>query len=473
MGSKEAYEKIICGGRLRTSARSLDAQFLSDKGRIISSAPFRRLQAKAQVFLLEGAGGARTRLTHSLEVANLGQNLAHTIFERLQSKGLISKELFLPFITAVECSCLMHDIGNPPFGHFCESSIRKWFSSRKDKFEQSWGKESAARYLPGLAQYYDGNAQGLRNVSVLAWHGDEFGLNLTATTVTAYMKYLHSRIEGGLQWNKKVGYFAVDEDRVKAFRQIVGIDHLAPIRSPLTFIVEAADDIAFCMSDIEDGVEKGIIRPGDVEEHLLDLLKDDKEASRLICDLQPKKDKFPTQKGYAAHKGRERFVELKIQIINLFLRRLCEAYIQHHDDIISGKLDRRLMATDEPCQNIAQALREVCYAVFHSREVIDMEILARRVVMGILDGFEEVFFLKTHEFADLRRAHAHQAQDDFEKRLVLRLPERYLQAFDFQVGEKKHPEPVLRAHLIVDFLAGMTDHYALQLYQTINGVSRV
>ena len=123
------YNKFIVVNRLRNSTRKrirqID-QFYSDRSRILYSSSFRRLQQKAQVFSLESNASVRTRLTHSLEVSDLGRTLANNIAYRLKNAKKLRENNILSLVAIVENACLLHDIGNPPFGHFCEAAIQDW-----------------------------------------------------------------------------------------------------------------------------------------------------------------------------------------------------------------------------------------------------------------------------------------------------------------------------------------------------------
>ncbi|MBP5133688.1 dGTP triphosphohydrolase, partial [Pseudomonas protegens] len=265
------YTNLLSNSRFRPSEvtdRHILLEAESDRGRLLFCPAFRRLQQKAQVFSMESNASVRSRLTHSLEVAQVGRYIADQISIKLIEKELASREECAALTTFVETACLMHDIGNPPFGHFGEFAISEWFRNNgrlaikralKDSDEELTSKTAAK----ALADFYefDGNPQGIRIVAKLQRNTDEYGLNLTKTTLAAYLKYVRS---SGVQktlidspFVKKCGYFSTESEIVESVWEEFGYDK--PQRFPLAYIMEAADDIAYCISDLEDSIEKGLL----------------------------------------------------------------------------------------------------------------------------------------------------------------------------------------------------------------------
>lgn len=253
--------------------RNIDDEVSSDQGRIIPSSAFRRLQSKTQVFSLEENASVRTRLTHSLEVAYCGKLLARLVFSKLRENrpaDVLDISEFA-FTSTVENACLLHDIGNPPFGHFGEFTIRSWFVENKSAF--NLGEDGNKRYYLGF-ENFDGNAQGFRIITRLSSNKDENGLNLTCSLLATYLKYLDSIPMESEKFKKKIGFFETEREIVVKAWQELGMSHEGEMRHPLTFLMEAADDISYCMSDIEDGIEKGIIRWSDVKDFVCQNIKD-------------------------------------------------------------------------------------------------------------------------------------------------------------------------------------------------------
>jgi dGTPase len=265
------YAKILSSSRIRTSSRSertILTESESDRGRILFCAAFRRLQQKAQVFSMEPNAAVRSRLTHSIEVSQLGRYIADEVGQRLLKNGQLDALQQGALVNFVETACLMHDIGNPPFGHFGEAAIQDWFGKNGEETLRSavrMPKGSDADLHCGEIQRalsdfieFDGNPQGLRIVTRLQWNTDEFGLNLTKTALASFLKNVRCAGDKDIgKFTKKAGYFTTEEDLVQQVWKDFG--YASPQRFPLTYMMEAADDIAYCISDLEDSFEKEII----------------------------------------------------------------------------------------------------------------------------------------------------------------------------------------------------------------------
>lgn len=220
----------------------------SDKARVINSAAFRRLQQKAQVFPLEPNAAVRTRLTHSIEVSQIGRHLAQKIIKNVGSTSG-SYEQLAAFVNTVETACLLHDIGNPPFGHLGESAVQEWF--RDDKNDAP---------IQDLCAF-DGNPQGFRLISFLSG-ADTNGLNLTCTLLLSTVKY---------PWDlqrkpsdKKIGLLSSDFSFYE--KACDKLNWPPGRRFPFVQLMDTADEIAYSMSDLEDGLEKKIISLADLKE---------------------------------------------------------------------------------------------------------------------------------------------------------------------------------------------------------------
>jgi dGTPase len=239
-------------------------QFESDRGRIINSAAIRRLQQKTQVFPLEKNAAVRSRLTHSMEVQQVGRHIAKEVLHRLRRQGKLDTygltDVTDPFESVVEMACLMHDIGNPPFGHFGESAINNWFGKRMDT--ASCGREyqvtdactiaclrleksaEPLNELRSKIRYdlsnFEGNAQAIRLVFTL------LKLNLTYSQTACILKYTRpaystEKLPSHDYLMKKPGFYLAEEPFIRRLRSELGLGEFN--RFPLTYIMEAADDI--------------------------------------------------------------------------------------------------------------------------------------------------------------------------------------------------------------------------------------
>ena len=251
-------------------------QLESDRGRIINSAAVRRLQQKTQVFPLERNAAVRSRLTHSLEVQQTGRFIVRTLYKQLGERatqyGLDGLEGALESL--VEMTCLMHDIGNPPFGHFGEFAIGEWFKRNLSTLFDAavpngeGNSELRSRMLIDLEQF-EGNAQAIRLVVSL------LRLNLTYTQTAGLLKYVRAAYAPkpakgtpGAYLLKKPGFYLSEEFFVDDLQAALGLQ--PGTRHPVAYIMEAADDIAYCLADIEDSVEKGIFTIEQLSQLLID-----------------------------------------------------------------------------------------------------------------------------------------------------------------------------------------------------------
>ncbi|GAP71623.1 deoxyguanosinetriphosphate triphosphohydrolase [Candidatus Symbiothrix dinenymphae] len=274
------WNKLLNSGRLRQSNRadkgnSARNDFESDFGRIIFSPAIRRLHDKAQVFPLTTDDNIHSRLTHSMETMSVGYSMGVKISESAVLKKKTNKEtydLFREIPIIIKNCCLVHDIGNPPFGHFGETVIQNYF---KDYFEKMKNNDP----LYGLTEkqkndfeYFDGNAQGLRVLSKLQILNDPYGLNLTYATLASYMKYPHCGVPDKMHIEtKKHGVFLSEKEYFDTIVENCGLkEDNRIVRHPLSYIIEAADSICYLVMDIEDGYNKKLF---DID-YLYDKYKD-------------------------------------------------------------------------------------------------------------------------------------------------------------------------------------------------------
>ena len=256
--------------------KDLRNEFEKDYHRVLSSPSFRRLQDKTQVFPLEKNDFVRTRLTHSIEVSSfaksLGQSIADEIIKKRINKNFGNKDV-VAITNILATAGLLHDIGNPPFGHFGEDTIRAWFKNNLDILiikDENGDKKKLSEILTDQMKAdltnFEGNAQAIRVVSKLHLLVDENGMNLTYALLNTLIKYPVSSLDidpsnDDIKY-KKMGYNLAEEDLFKAIVENTGTFDKKTgkcYRHPLTFILEAADDIAYSTADIEDGIKKGFI----------------------------------------------------------------------------------------------------------------------------------------------------------------------------------------------------------------------
>lgn len=474
------WEQLLCKDRQRqrSSGRSSDLRspFQKDYHRIIGSASFRRLQDKTQVFPLDKSDFVRTRLTHSLEVSSFAKSLAQSIFETLRQSGKhpeITTGLREDVYNILECAGLLHDIGNPPFGHFGESAIREWFRNNLGRlcFEGRPLTEWLTPQMQNDFYYFEGNAQALRLVAKLHFLVDEKGMNLTFALLNSIIKYPVSSVEidknSGDIKTKKMGYYYAER---ALFQQITQATGATGCRYPLTFILEAADDIAYNTADIEDAAKKGFLSL----HQLLEELKSDRLRGACRSDTELANYARAIEKlesNYAA--GKRRGVsspELNalqnwiIYVQGNLLRCATAAFVAHYDAIMAGQCPAELLQLSDGAALVG-ALGDIAMRyVFKSDYIIKLEIAAGSIISFLLDRFINAA-IPYDTGATL---------SPIEERLMAIVSDNYKYVYyKYAEGGTKEERLYLRLLLVTDFICGMTDSYAKTLYQHLNGMEQI
>jgi dGTPase len=452
-----------------TSPRaSTGLEALSDKSRIIGSPAFHRMQSKAQVFSLARSGAVRTRLTHSIEVSNFGELIAESIAEKLVPEALLPEHR-LPFVQTVENACLLHDIGNPPFGHMGEAAIADWFKLHAADLLHAWGPSlptdnEAGTYLNKLKNF-DGNPQGLRIISRLQWFHDENGMNLTCPLIAAYMKYIGDKVDENVDFHKKLGFFPSEADVVRFVWGKLDLKRnesgLPAQRHPLAYIMEAADDIAYSLSDIEDALERRVVSEAHVLDTLNKDLEDDVAEARALAERV---------KEFASNNPA--FHALRLRLSRQLVEAAANAYLDAHDAVFSGALDKPLLSTNVQAAKILKCVKNYSRAnVYSHREVVDMELGGLRALSEMLERYRSMLRMAPDTFQLLRdrTSKTRFQKHSVEVLLYELLPKKQLKVYDWQTRQRPQYEPVFRTQLVVDYISGMTDSHAIKVYNIMNG----
>lgn len=433
--------------------------FYSDRSRVIFSSSFRRLQQKAQVFSLEPNASIRTRMTHTLEVADIGRTLASKISSGLHKKKLLSTEELPIFVAIVENACLLHDIGNPPFGHFGESAIREWANSLDEIAKKQNFDIESELYVRLMSDFheYDGNPQGIRIITRLHPERDQHSLNLTYSTILAAIKYARSsgeEKETGIY--KKAGYFQSEKGFVEKICQELERDRRS--RFPLTYIMEVADDIAYCLSDISDGIEKNII----TYESFYEIFSSEwsKKNKETPVDIKKEVDSFG--------------LGFSVPVSRAIVEASATNFIDNYKDFLEGKVEQLIPL--ESANKILAVIKEISRKkLYTSIEAESIELTGYAVISGILEVYCRLLVLSADEFQSLSKSET--KEFEYERRLYNRIGKRYIKAYDYMLEElpdctrvQKLVEWWARIHLIIDHVSGMTDEFALDTYQMIKGI---
>ncbi|OZG74120.1 hypothetical protein BTA51_03585 [Hahella sp. CCB-MM4] len=439
------------------------------------------MQEKAQVFALEDNAAVRSRLTHSLEVAHIGRYLTQEVLEKakdsnLKRIGIKNDDDAEAATTIVEVACMLHDIGNPPFGHFGEKVIRHWFENNKKEFQKplmsgsvDTNKELEFTKLYQDFSQFDGNPQGFRIVSKLQWNHDENGLNLTASQLASLLKYDCSPegIDCKAPSKKKAGYFFSDEHVIASVWDRLKMKH---IRHPLSYLMEAADDLAYCLSDIEDGLEKGLLTGLNIYNELAS------SGSSIIKEISKELSYTNSIKENKLH-DLQTFLKIRTKVINSLVSILSDRFIDNIPSIIKNSTSS-LVELSYESKEVLSVFRTLANRhLYNSRAVRENEIIANRVITGLLDAFKPLLICDKDRFNDIRSLNSEDKKGNsisVEQALYKQFSSKYIRVYDSDTNNESNRditpcvrEWMARAHLIIDQISGMTDGHALKRFRLI------
>ena len=470
------WEQLLCPDRIRTltrksSSRDLRTEFEKDYHRIIGSASFRRLQDKTQVFPLDKNDFIRTRLTHSLEVSSFAKSLGQNVGEKIVSSG-IDKDFTLQnkedICAILQCAGLIHDIGNPPFGHFGETAIQDWFKKNLSLYTfKEIPIEKVLRDYNEQMLYdlynFEGNTQALRVVNKLHFLVDEHGMNLTKALLATIIKYpvASTQIDknSGNIITKKMGYFYADKDIFEDIERSTGTNGC---RHPLTYLLEAADDIAYKTADIEDSVKKGCIDYRRLMEELRGSEEYDNpdSAYRLMVDELEKKYNKALKMNY--EKPDEYAVQNWIVTIQgKMLYAASDCFIANYREIMDGSYKYDLFHNTE-AETILNILGEIEYKyAFTSKPIYKLEIAADTIFNFLLERFVSAAVNYDTD----------EKQSVVGQRMIELVSDDYRRIYRIFSKDKDETEKLyLRLLMVTDYISGMTDSFAKNLYQELNGI---
>ena len=476
------YGTKITTHRELNEIEHLDGSVESDRGRILSSPAFRRLQKRTQVFALELNASIRTRLTHSLEVAQSARYISKSILTELKKEGLDKyglEDMENAFVSTAEMTSLLHDIGNPPFGHFAEQTINKWMTTnalpKLDAFETSSQesaelKEIVAKDLTN----YDGNAQAIRVITKLQ------RLNLSYTQILSVLKYTRGAYEdrpkeGDLDYlKKKPGFYYSEKEFIEMLQETLGVK--SGHRFPLTYIMEAADDISYLTADLEDSVEKGIL----TLEKVYSLIKAEceKEGETYLLELmQSRYEK--AQENEEPYQFSIFFTIFRASIVGSLVRHVVGIYVENHQAIFDGSFNSALLDYDKESKyyKAIKILERISSKyIYQNLEVQELELQGYTIVNGLLDVYKPLLELNTKDFEKLLND---ERIDCFvSMRLIKRVSSKQIVAYQNDVKklerESQEEYAILewyhRVRLIIDYVSGMTDDFALHEYQVLTAI---
>lgn len=442
------WNEYLNHNRLRTSTRNTEMdprnEFESDFGRVIFSPATRRMHDKTQVFPLTMDDNIHSRLTHSMEVMAIGHSLGLRICEEkefLEKTGLDKEQIHRTIPVILKNSCLVHDIGNPPFGHFGETVIANYFQTifKDKKYNFNLTSEQKEDF-----ELFDGNAQGFRVLTKLQLLNDEAGLNLTYATLGSFLKYPNfGKIDKSAIGTSKRGVFQSEIDYLKKIGENCSLGKDGSyMRHPLSFLMESADSICYLVMDIEDGFNKGWYSFDFVKKKLkhIDILKDKlDELSKIDED----------------GKGITRMVKLRIFLISELVKLAIRNYVKNLDAICQGEYHKELIHDDN--SGLADTLADFCFNnIFLKREIQQLELTGHSVLTGLLDYYIDCIFIRNKHYK--RRALGMISSSIIKASLL----ENNVTKFD-------DLNDYFKLRIIVDFVSGMTDQFALNHFQKLSG----
>lgn len=498
------FKTKINRNRQFNTSGSIASSLESDRGRIINCAALRRLQQKTQVFPLERNAAVRSRLTHSLEVQQNGRFIAKKIINKLKeqddfftytnSNGKLI-DLSESLITLSEMACLMHDIGNPAFGHFGEAAINDWFKryllqhpeyscSIKEAFDKNQETSGVinkkelsikSQLLLDICSF-EGNAQAIRIINTLS------SLNLTYSQAASILKYTRcattpkNNIEDSFSYlQKKVGYYYSEREFVADMCDKLEIS--IGNRHPVAYIMEAADDIAYCLADIEDAVEKGILSLEKFETEIKS------EYSKILNEFQLQiesnflssklDDVLNQNKSNQYNNESDFFIRLRVALLHPLVEHASERFLNNFEAIFNGSFNESLLEDKSHLHAVAESLKVVARKhVFSNPEVEQLELQGYKITSGILDEYKRVLDLSSKDF---KLALEKPKSLPIESRLLNRISPKFINIYKQAIANLKYEEnkePIFeyyyRCRLIQDFISGMTDQFAYDTYRTLN-----
>ena len=413
--------------------------FEVDFDRIVFSSSFRSLQDKTQVIPVSQTDFVHTRLTHSMEVSVVGRSLGRIIGQKKKKKHPHLKDLgytFNDFGAIVAAASLCHDIGNPPFGHSGEKAIGEYFKSGKGLKYKS---ELTAKEWQDFIDF-EGNANGFR---ILSEGDSESAIRLSYATLGAFMKYpkesLPKKPTNHIV-DKKYGVFQAQKN---SFKDLVSELDLKPLRNekdlaynrhPLSFLVEAADDICYTIIDFEDGINLGLIEEEFALEYLIKLVKETIDRNKYSA-LKHKK---------------ERVSYLRALAIGTLIQEAVSVFLENEEAILSGNYGISLMDKCKYEAQINDILQISVSKIYNSQNVVEKEVAGYKIIADLLD----VFITSVNNTYDV-------LDSSYDQLIFKLLPESY----------RELPDSIYeRIMMVCGFIAGMSDGYAILLHKKINGI---
>jgi len=442
MNQQMQWDRLLSSKRFGNEAfqdsREHDrSEFQRDYDRLIFSSPFRRLQNKTQVFPLPGSVFVHNRLTHSLEVSSVGRSLGLAVSKLLREKHRMeNNELLTEIGPIVSAACLAHDLGNPPFGHSGEKAIGSFFTEGNGL---KWKDLLSESEYADLSQF-EGNANTFRLLTHTFNGRRPGGFALTYSTLASVVKYPYASTLTS-EKHSKFGFFTSEADSFKRIADELGMirdsnNLLSYKRHPLVYLVEAADDICYQIMDLEDAHKLKLLSAEETKNLLLNFFSDTRLSSirqtlELVDDVN------------------EQIAYLRSCVIGRLIQACSTVFVENETAILSGTFTGSLIQKmdDQACLAYKTCSKISVEKIYRSSDVLDIELAGYKIITTLM---EEIIAAVNYP----KRA--------YSKVLLARIPQQY---------EVNSDSVYVRILAVLDYISGMTDIYALDLYQKINGTS--
>ncbi|MCR5013511.1 MAG: deoxyguanosinetriphosphate triphosphohydrolase [Bacteroidales bacterium] len=434
------WNDLLSTHRYASPHKSVDVRssFQRDYDRIIFSSAFRRLQNKTQVFPLPGSQMVHNRLTHSLEVASVGRSIACRVVQKLipQQHELLEHQSDVE--TIVSTACLAHDLGNPPFGHSGEDTISSFF-------KEGAGKVFQGQLLPEQWSdlvSFEGNANAFRLLTHQFYGRRPGGLSLTSATLATLVKYPYPSYNKGKR--KKYNVFYSEIPIFEEVMQECGIpriddEHLVYARHPLSYMMEASDDICYLILDMEDAHKRGIVSTEAIEHAFLSFFDPQADAAFF---------KHKEEVYCAVSDENERLAFLRAGLINKLVNCVSDVYVAHYDEIMQGGFKDSLISylPDYEEKALKQCRADSVKYIYRHPSVVKIELTGFNVIGTLLEEFTDAVLYP---------------EKIYNKKLLSLVPEQF---------KPMDEELYSKLQSVLDFISNMTDLYAVQLYKDLRGI---
>ncbi len=436
------WPELLSNKRYAQSHKSTDirSSFQRDYDRILFSSPFRRLQNKTQVFPLPGAQMVHNRLTHSLEVASVGRSIACRTIEKLAVKHPELKEHLSDIENIVAAACLAHDLGNPPFGHSGEDTISSFFYDGPGKALQNMMQPEQWSDLIA----FEGNANAFRQLTHQFTGRRAGGFSLTSATLATLLKYPYPSFNKGNRKKYNVFY-----SEIPAFEEVVkecgmprvDSERLVYARHPLSYMMEAADDICYLILDMEDAHKRGIVSTEAIEGCFVSFFNPSDESD----------------KGFFQHKDEvyrdvtdtnERMAFIRAMLINKLVNCASDIFVNSYEAIMEGCFEKSLISHLPDFEKMALDLcrDESVRHIYRHPSVVKIELTGFNVIGTLLEEFTDAVL---------------SPNTPYNKKLLSLIPEQFKVETD---------DTYTKLQSVIDFISNMTDLYAVQLYKDLRGI---